>query len=203
MEMESYLVAKKITELTAAGAVDGANDLVWIEQSGQPRKVAPEDLVPAGLADAPSDTRTYARKDGAWVVIATEDVLVLTGGVRPTCDRAGGISIYDLKFDNDGLVYEKCSPGSFVQIDTSADWIRPVDDAADFQMRFTNLTGTGFSSTATENIWRSMATDFVLTCADNNAGGGGNSATFTIEVRFGTGPTLASASYTISANRTS
>ena len=37
-------MARLITELTAAGAITGATDLLWIEQGGLPRKVTPDSL---------------------------------------------------------------------------------------------------------------------------------------------------------------
>lgn len=41
-------MARLITELTAAGAVTPASDLLWIEQSSAPRKITVNDLVSAG-----------------------------------------------------------------------------------------------------------------------------------------------------------
>ena len=60
-------MARLITELTAAGAVDGANDLLWIEQSGAPRKITPDALVTGAPPD--SGFRRY-----------TQEVLVPAGG---------------------------------------------------------------------------------------------------------------------------
>jgi hypothetical protein len=56
-----------------------------------------------GLPDAPSDTKTYGRKDGAWVDITTtllSDYLPLTGG------RLTG-TLFGADFAADGLIYEQ------------------------------------------------------------------------------------------------
>jgi hypothetical protein len=41
-------MARLISQLTAAGALDGANDLLWIEQNGQPYKITPNALIAGG-----------------------------------------------------------------------------------------------------------------------------------------------------------
>jgi hypothetical protein len=63
-------VAKQITELTTAGAVTPATDLLWIEQGGLPRKItvtALNDGLP-GVPVAGTVTEATLRWDGAaWV----------------------------------------------------------------------------------------------------------------------------------------
>jgi len=158
-----------------------------------------------GLSDAPSDGLTYGRKDGAWVIINTDTVTV-SGGTLLAATRAGTISIKDLKFDQDGNVFDRESPGAYGQISSAEDWVRPTGNATTFQIRFINPTGdTGaLSSTGTVDVWFTLSTsDFVMTVADNSAGDGASVVTFTIEIRLGTGSVLDSGSYTLSADRTS
>ena len=58
MEVESGLMAKTITELTAAGAVAGV-DLLWLEQSALPRKVTMTEIKAfAGIADGTGTDNT-------------------------------------------------------------------------------------------------------------------------------------------------
>lgn len=67
MEVESGLMAKTITELTPAGAVNGATDLLWIEQGGAPFKITPDTLAAAhthAAADIVSGTLAPARLRG-------------------------------------------------------------------------------------------------------------------------------------------
>ena len=159
-------------------------------------------LINASSGEAPSDGKTYGRLDGEWVVVFTDDVLTLTGGTLSTATRAGAIAIKDLKFDQDGNVYEKDTPGSYTQLEASTDWVVPETDAEDFQIRYISASGTGLSSSGTENVWHLMsAGDFIMTIADNTTGDGPETASFTIEIRFGTNPTLANVIYTLAADK--
>ena len=62
-------MAKTITELTAAGAIAGA-DLLWLEQSGLPRKVTMTEVATftgGGLADGTGTDNTLRWSGSAWV----------------------------------------------------------------------------------------------------------------------------------------
>lgn len=161
-------------------------------------------LVGKGTPDAPSDGKTYARKDAAWIAIVTTDVVTITGGTLSTAERAGSIAIKDLKFDQDGNVYEKSTPGSYTQVEASTDWVVPETDALAFQVRYTNPSGS-VTSSGTEDVWHLLsAGDFVMTVADNSPGDGTTDGTFTIEVRlFNGGAVLDAGTYTLKADRTS
>lgn len=62
-------MAKLITGLDSAGAVDGVNDLVWLEQSGAPRKATPQEL---GIGV----TETTTNLEDVTATINTSDVKV-------------------------------------------------------------------------------------------------------------------------------
>lgn len=108
------------------------------------------------------------------------------------------------QINQDGLVYEKDNSGSWSQIDATADWVRPTFLApGDYEARYVNATGdtTDVTASATMNIWYSLSgSDYTISILDTTTGPGGKSVTFDFEIRLD-GDTLASTSYTLSADR--
>lgn len=106
-----------------------------------------------------------------------------------------------IKIDNDGNVYESADTGSasWVQVDSSTDWVRPASSApGTYQVRFTSATNTPTSSTAAEDTWYALSGgDFII--YNSRTIVGIKSTTFTIEIRQGTGSVLDSASYSLFA----
>jgi len=106
--------------------------------------------------------------------------------------------------DNNGLSYESKDEGSanYNQIHSTTDWVRPAAASpGTYQVRWTNAVGDAlYFETAAEDTWWPMSSgDFTLTIRDTLTAGGPNAVTFDIEIRDGTGPTLSSASYSLSA----
>ena len=106
-----------------------------------------------------------------------------------------------LKVDNDGKVYKSTDTGtpSWVQIDTTTDWVRPAASSPGaYEVRFTASSTTPTSSTTAEDTWHPMTSgDWILY---NFAPAGTKASTFTLEIRDGsTGPADVSASYTVRA----
>ena len=129
---------------------------------------------------------------------------VTLSGATNTASRAGSDCNADFKFDNNGMVYERDNSDSFVQISAATDWIRPVAIAPDdYEIRYTGATGdTGdLTATVAMDTWHPLLTDFIIFITDSTPTPGGKSATFTIEIRKGSGPVIASASYTLTADR--
>ncbi len=130
-------------------------------------------------------------------------VVTLSGGTVSALNAAGTATA-QIAFRDDANVYSALNGGADVQISAATDHTRPADASPGaLQIRYTNLTGTALASgTASEDTWHSLSTsDFVLIQEDAIADATPVSSTFDVEIREGTGPVLASASYTLTANR--
>lgn len=107
--------------------------------------------------------------------------------------------------DQNGNTYKRANNDTPIQVNTTDDWIRPTSEApGTYQVRVTNVTGdlSFWSSTSAEDAWYTLSTsDWFVWVWDSTIGFGGKSITFDVEIRKGTGPTLASTSYTLSADR--
>lgn len=101
-----------------------------------------------------------------------------------------------IRFDSsDGFVYtiDGVTP---TQVDTAADYVRPESLANLLQIRFTALLGTITSSTVAEDVWHPFTSgNFEVSKTINS---GDDTATFTIEIRIGTGGVIASGFYGLS-----
>jgi len=81
MEVESGLMAKQISELTAVSTPTAAGDLFWIEQSGLPRKITRDEMITEiGGSIAGTTTDSTLRYDGANY-IENLSVTATSGGV--------------------------------------------------------------------------------------------------------------------------
>lgn len=136
----------------------------------------------------------------------SSDTVTVSGEVISQVVESPTNAYARLKVDNDGNVYRSLDTGSasWVQIDSSTDWIRPTASSpGSYRVRYTSLTGDAlFSATASENTWHSMSSgDYILVQREITNGNAVNSSTFTIEIDDGT--TLQdSASYTLRAEVT-
>lgn len=141
---------------------------------------------------------------GVWKQVWANIVVTLSG---ETVDAFsfGSDAKAEIIVDNDGKVYKRTNNGSKVQIDTGTDWIRPVSAAPDdYECRYTGLTGDALdaATSAAQNTWRALTTDYFFVQTDSTTGAGGKSSTFTIEIRKGSsGSAIASASFTLTADR--
>lgn len=129
---------------------------------------------------------------------------ITLSGNTVTAENSGAIATAQLKVDDDGNMYERLNNGTWDQIDATDDWLRPASGApGNYQVRFTGFSGNALdSSTQTEDTWHTLSSgDFIWTLTENVAGPGGNSCSFTVEIRNGSSGTVTSASYTLNATR--
>lgn len=104
-----------------------------------------------------------------------------------------------VKFDADGKVYEfETDPGSYVQIDTSTDWVRPVAAASGtFEVKFT--LSSGDTPTGTLGTWLSLDTDRAIGFSSELSA---KSADVLAEIRYDGGSVIDSATYTLTVSGT-
>lgn len=114
-------------------------------------------------------------------------------------------AVATFKVDNDGKMYSRDNGGSYGQIATATDWVRPATEAPGlYEVRYSNATGdtADISATAAEDQWQALSTgDFVINVTDTTPLPALKSASFTLEIRLDGGPLLDSASYTLTADR--
>jgi len=139
----------------------------------------------------------------AQAVPGSGDVVTLSGETVWAIQFGGGNADAHLIIDNDGNVYKRSNFGTYTQVDSSTDWVRPTTSSPGlYEVRFTGLTGSAlFTSTAAEDAWHSLSSgDFIL--RQRVLGGGFDSAisTFTVEIRLNGGAVLSSASYTLNVS---
>lgn len=99
-------MARKITELTAAGAVTPATDLLWIEQAGEPRKIT---LASMGVPAVGTTVDSTVRWNGTAYV---ENTNVKTTVASLTVENATQDAVLFLKADTSNTV------------ETATPWIR-------------------------------------------------------------------------------
>lgn len=122
---------------------------------------------------------------------------LMPGVVTLSGHTISGVTDAQLKIDNDGNVYEfETDPGSFVQIDTATDWVRPVAVASQFEVRFTKNSGDD-PDTGTMDAWLSLASDRQFGYQGDKVASG----EFLVEIRYG-GIVLASGTYELSTTGT-
>lgn len=108
-----------------------------------------------------------------------------------------------VRISTDGNVYQLIN-GSATQIDTITDWLRPVGNEEDYQVRFTNLVGDHPSSTPVGvdvNEWHPLSSGTITwQNADTTFDDGPDNSSFTIQIRKGTGAVEAQATYELNPN---
>lgn len=107
-----------------------------------------------------------------------------------------------LKVDSNGNVYESEGGGlaSYVQIDSAADWKRPVDGPGVFHVRATLDSGDALT-VGTVGLWMILTSDRVWQQSVSGSMGLFRSSTLTIEISNDGGTTVvASAVYSLTAS---
>ena len=132
--------------------------------------------------------------------IVAVDVITLSGETVTGFAIFPGDASASIKADNNGNVYKRTNGGSWTQVDTLTDWVRPAGSAPGlYQVRFTNLVGDAVSASAAEDIWHALSSgDFIVTLT--NTGVGFDTSAFDIEIRYDGGATLDSAEYILHAD---
>jgi hypothetical protein len=117
-------------------------------------------------------------------------------------DAGGGHAEAELRIGQDGYVYKQEGGGAFQKIDTATgDWLRPVSAApGDYQVKWEYVSGeTSFTTqTAASGVWYALSSgNFDL--YNDQDGDGTTTVTCDVSIRKGTGPTLTTGRYTVSA----
>lgn len=133
------------------------------------------------------------------------NVVPSLSGNSNTASNSGANATAEFKVDQDGNMYERDNVGSWVQINTPRDWLRPTSQApGDWRVRYTNAVGdtADLTVTAAEDAWHSLSGgDFILTLVDSTSGPATKTVTFDLELDRGGGTALESGSYTLTADR--
>lgn len=149
------------------------------------------------------ESAAHAKVAAAWKQAHSALTLTLSG--ESVSDFSfGSTSRAEFKLDANGNMYKKSGTGgSYVQIDTATDWIRPVSSAGvPYRTRYTAHSGFALdgSTSQAENVWHSTATNYFWVMVDDTPTGGVQTANFTIQIDDGT-TVVASGAYTISVDR--
>ena len=130
------------------------------------------------------------------------DVVNLDGHTN-TAFRFGANALAYFKVDGDGNMYMKDNVGSYTQIDSTADWVRPTTSApGTYRTMFDSITGDtafrvgwGFAST-----YYALTTDREMYVYDNTSASGGKTITMDYHIDDGT-TEQATGVYTLTADR--
>lgn len=132
------------------------------------------------------------------VVPSPSAVVTLSGHTITAGVDYPGNATAVVRIDDNGIMYQIDDQG-LAQIDSSTDWVRPASAApGPYQCRYTNYTGDPVQATASVDTWYSLSGgNFQVSVTQY--GEGFQSATFDLQIRWGTGSVLASATYHLSA----
>ena len=119
-----------------------------------------------------------------------------------TDSDVGGLALAGIRFNADGTVDEYVG-GSFSQIASATDWIRPTDEASSlYEVAYWGASGEPFSVQASsEGSWINLGSDR-LYYMRADSGEGANSITCTFGIRYDGGSVIDSATFTITATST-
>jgi len=146
--------------------------------------------------------KAYVKTGGVWQEVFAAVVITLSGE-SVIATNAEAPASAQFRFDNDGKIYEH-DGASWTQVDTVDDWVRPTTAAADYEIRYTAVTGTLGTTTnfGTINTWYALTSDRYLSVTTSGIGSQTATRTYTIEIRLaGSGSALATAMYTLTADR--
>jgi hypothetical protein len=136
----------------------------------------------------------YENVSGTWKRFFT--VVTLSGEAIDDTVLDPSDATAALRVDADGNVYSITSGAGTVQLDSSTDWIRPTTLASvNFEVQAT--LNSGSLAGGTTGSWLTLDTDRAWSVAATAPGS--QSANLTIEIRYASGPTLASNTYTLNA----
>jgi hypothetical protein len=115
-----------------------------------------------------------------------------------------------IRVNTDGTIDKRTSSTTYTQIDSGTDWIIPnIDASTDYEFRVTNVVWTSGSSfniidASPEDVWIDLTGGALEWSAiDPTPGSGGKiDVTFDLEVRKGSGSTLDTAVFDLTANYT-
>ena len=121
---------------------------------------------------------------------AAEDVVTVSGQVVSVTTGTAADATAGIRVNIDGTMDERRGL-SFLQIDSTTDWIIPNSSASSsYECRITGVTfnqGSGFFvEAAAENVWINLAGNREWSVKDTNALAGGiKDVSFTLEIRLG------------------
>lgn len=128
---------------------------------------------------------------------------VTLSGETVTAFNFGANATAHFKVDNDGNMYERTNSGSWSQIDSSTDWVRPTSSApGSYRTMYDSETGdTGFLvAWGFSGTYYAVSTDREMYTYDNTSVAGGKSVTCDFHIDDGS-TEQATASYTMTADR--
>jgi hypothetical protein len=146
--------------------------------------------------------KAYVKTGGVWQEVFAAVAITLSGESVSAFTVSSPASS-QFRFDNDGKIYEH-NGASWTQVDTVDDWVRPTTVAANYEIRYTAVTGTQGTTTnfGTINTWYALTSDRYLSVTTVGAGFQTASRTYTVEIRLaGSGSALATGTYTLTAER--
>ena len=127
--------------------------------------------------------------------------IALSGGSAATSGSAGLPAGF--RVNTDGTI-DKREDGTYTQLSASTDWIIPNAAANGvYQVRVTSVTSTGGTDSgfntveaATEDTWIALTANREWSCESIGTGGADSVGyDFDIQIRYGSGPVLATGSY--------
>jgi hypothetical protein len=115
-------------------------------------------------------------------------------------DSFGDTGIAGIRFNSDGTV-DKNEAGVFTQIDSATDWIIPNGAASgNERVRYTSMVGDDFTTKAAlEDTWIAISGNPAWSL-ETDTSPQSLTGTCTFEIDNGSGPVLASASYTFESD---
>jgi hypothetical protein len=131
------------------------------------------------------------------------DVITLSGETS-SAFKFGSNATAELKCDNDGNIYKRQNGGTWNQVDTGTDWVRPAASApGSYRCMFDTLTGdTSFHvGWGTSGTYYALTSDRWMYTYDNTPTGGGKSCTCHWHIDDGTTEQAGDVSYTMTADR--
>jgi hypothetical protein len=129
--------------------------------------------------------------------------VALTGELVNASSTNPATATAEIRVDQDGNVYKVINLGGDTQLSSTDNWVRPTSGAPGaYQVRFTNVVGTtlDITSTTLADVWHPMK-DGDFRIRHSRTSDGSDSSTFDIEIRVGTGSTVATDNYSLIATR--
>lgn len=145
----------------------------------------------------------YDGSDWVGLYDKVPEVVTLSGGTN-TANAFNAQARAEIQWQVNGNVYYEDNSGPDIQVNTATDWVRPTTYANQYQIRYTHSGApiTQFGATAGNGVWWPLSNGtFFIWVVTTGTGFDTKSETVTIEIRKGTGPVLASALYTVIADR--
>ena len=139
----------------------------------------------------------WVKDSGSWKQFYTAETVALTD-TDVLEFTIGGTATAGIIFGSDGQLSER-QGGSVT--DTTGEWLDPVGDGSDYQVRATKTAGSDPTSGPALGTWHPLST--TREWRNDRSTDGNTSSTLLCEIRKGTGSVLDSASIKITADRSS